>query len=243
MSRILAVDSLPALRTLLMTEGPDSWPLWTPEEIANILRLCEALWWYEKPISPDRPHSIMRKGNHTDFFADCMAALKETSVLTALTHQIHLRCMLYASRMGPNDWVVGAERAGAPIAQEMARQIGCRHATAEKDAEGNPTVFSRFEIADDEQVLLVNDLLSHADGSTYMSRMAVERACPGAVILPIAMHLVNRSGKEALVDGTPVMALLNFAAREMPADDCEYCQAGSPAMKFKPNRKRFLDSA
>jgi orotate phosphoribosyltransferase-like protein len=243
MSEILAARNLHELRQLLVGNGDVWWPAWTPEEIANILRVCEALWWYEKPISPDRPHSIMRNGNHTDFFADCMAALKETSVLTALTHQIHLRCMPYASRMSPNDWVVGAERAGAPIAQEMARLIGCRHATAEKDGDGNPTIFSRFEIAAGEQVLLVNDLLSHDNGSTYMSKVAVAQACPGAVIFPVAWHLVNRSGQSALTDGTPVMALLNFAAREMPADDCEYCQAGSPAMKFKPNRKLFLGSA
>ncbi len=243
MSDILQAGSLDDLREVLavLDESVDM----TDEEIARMFKLCEALWYYQRPISPERPHVVLRNTDyHSDFFVNCMDALKEPDVLTALANQMCLRWPDLISEMRPDDWIIGTERAGAPICQEMARQIGCRHATVEKDQAGNPTVFSRFEPGAGRRALLVNDLLSHDDGSTYMSLVAVQQAWPGIEILPAAFHLVNRSGKKVLADGqTAVWSLLSYEAREYHKDDCELCQGGSKAMKFKANKADFLASA
>lgn len=241
MSNILRCASLDDLRMVLATSGEFTM---ATEEIAHMFKLCEALWYYRRPISADRPHVVLRNTDyHSDFFVNCMDALKESAVLTALSYQMYVRLSDdYLKWIGPDDWIIGTERAGAPICQEMARIIGCRHATVEKDAEENPTVFKRFEMGSGRRrILLVNDLLSHDDGSTYMSLLAVKEAWPEAEVLPIALHLVNRSGKSVLADGhTTVSALLEYDAREYHKDDCELCQGNSPAKKFKANKAEFL---
>ncbi len=237
---IVEVMSLPNLRGSLRQMFEDRLPrILDRPEMMRMLELCSALWAYDPEFEPRMPHPILRSGAHSDFFVNCMDALKESTVLNALAHQIVIRCSDMVCQMTEDDWVIGAERAGAPISQEVARLVGCRHATVEKDSDGNPTVFNRFDITAREKVLLVNDLLSHPDGSTYMSKVAVQQACPEAEILPAAMHVVNRSNAERLIDDTPVRALLPLSPREYPADNCPLCQEGSEALKFKANKALF----
>jgi len=240
MSAIIEAKTVPDLRAVLAEIGDTKL---ADEEIAHMFGVCEALWYYRRPASADRPHVILRdETKHSDFFVNCLDAIKEPLVLTACAKQLIMRTSSYYLKwLGPDDWIIGTERAGAPICQEMARLLGCRYATVEKDDRGNPTVFKRFEMAGGRHVLLVNDLLSHDNGSTYMSVVAVHEAWPEAEILPVALHLVNRSGKKTLADGrTIVQALLEYEAREYPADNCELCKGGSPAKKFKANKAEFF---
>jgi orotate phosphoribosyltransferase-like protein len=213
------------------------------EAVRHMLELCDAMWHYEHEIGPKWPHAIMRDGHHTGLFVDCMQALKETSILRVIAQLMVQACNQVVDiwDMGHNDWVIGAERAGAPIAQAVASILGCRHATTEKDDAGDPTKFDRFTIGDDELVLVVNDLLSHPDGSTNMIGQAIRSRFPKAKILPVCCHLVNRSGVSELIDGTPVLALLTFERDEESPDNCRYCQGGSPPMKFKARRDAFFN--
>lgn len=234
---ILHARNLPELRDAIR-EAPN-WSF-TKQEIGHMFWCCHALWLYQEPACPERPHVELRNHDHSNFFVNCRDVLKESVVLEALGHACISACDDLIGDMQDDDWVIGAAQAGAPISQEVARLLDCRHATVEKDADGNPTVFNSYGIAKGERVLIVNDLLSHVDGSTYMSIRAIQEACPEATILPVAVHLVNCSGENALADGTPVRSLLDYNPVSYPPDNCPLCRAKSPALKFKSHKSLFF---
>ncbi|MBI2607969.1 MAG: hypothetical protein HYW51_04045 [Candidatus Doudnabacteria bacterium] len=133
------------------------------------------------------------------------------------------------------DWVVSSAMAAVTLGSELARQLGAQYAFVEKDAEGNPTVFNG-EIPEGERVLVMNELMTTGGGSTYTTKLAVQKSNPHPVQFDeFAVVLVHRSGDWELTDGTPVRSPFHFDVQTYEPDHCPYCAAGSPVVKGKPN--------
>ena len=208
----------------------------TQAEFTHMLRLCQAFWQYEGEPRPGQPHARTRDDKCTDGFINLMEALRESNLCEILAGQLLAKVrQVYP---GPIHWTISAAYAGIDLGHEVGRQAGAIHAFTEKDSDGNPTVWARHTVGPDEMVLITNELMTTAHGSTYQIKTAVrdKNKVQPVMFAPVAAVLVNRSADaETLEDGTPVVAHFRYHMNTYqpgPAT-CKYCAAGSPSIKPK----------
>jgi orotate phosphoribosyltransferase len=108
----------------------------------------------------------------------------------------------------------------------------------EKDKEGNPTAL-RGGIDPSKNVLVVNELMTTAGGSTWQTKEAVMKCNgekPAPSIIRTSFVLVHRAKEMYLLDGSPVIPVFHFDMEDFDVPDgeeCPYCRAGSEAIKPK----------
>lgn len=208
----------------------------TQEEFTHILKLHDAFWQYPGDPNPDVPHALTKAGKCTNGFIDTLRILRESNLCEILGGQLLMKVRQIFKE--PIRWVISAAYAGIDLGHEVGRQARARHAFVEKDAKGNPTVWARHTIEQDETVLIVNELMTTANGSTFETKRAVveKNKVQPVKFAPLVADLVNRSkDAEALADGTPVVC---FARYKMDTyipgpDTCPLCAAGSKPFKPK----------
>lgn len=194
-----------------------------------------ALWIHDG--NPKRPHAVLTSGKHSSGFFNSELVMEDpvrldqaTEDLTELLQQA--QCFFYAI-----DRVVGPAMGAITLAHDMSRHIGrtrsrpCLRAYTEKeiDGTGKLMVFKRTIVHTNEQILLVEDVLT-TGSSVDLTASAVLNA--GASVLPFVAVLVNRTGLKE-VNGRKIVALID---RPMPAwelDECELCKQGSEGIRPK----------
>lgn len=121
--------------------------------------------------------------------------------------------------------VAGPTTGGIIVAFETARQMGVKGIFAEK--EEGVRVFRRdFNIAPDERVLIVDDILT--TGSSIRGTMSAVRKL-GGVVIGVGV-LVNRSAGE--IDfGVPLFSCVRSSAVVYRADECPLCAAHIPLIR------------
>ena len=121
--------------------------------------------------------------------------------------------------------VAGPTTGGIIVAFETARQMGVKGIFAEK--EEGVRVFRRdFNIAPDERVLIVDDILT--TGSSIRETMSAVRKL-GGVVIGVGV-LVNRSAGE--IDfGVPLFSCVRSSAVVYRADECPLCAAHIPLIR------------
>ncbi len=206
-------------------------------EFTHMLKLRDAFWQYEGEPRPEQPHALTRDGMCTDGFVDTLRLLCLSNICEILGGQM-LAQVRKETKLEPFQWTISAANAGIDLGHEVGRQARTNIAFTEKDKEGNPTVWKRFTVAEGETVLIVNELMTTAHGSTYMAKAAVrdQNKVQPVRFMPVVAVLVNRSADtETLEDGTPVAARFRYHMHTYqpgPAT-CKYCAAGSPSIKPK----------
>ena len=126
---------------------------------------------------------------------------------------------------------------GVVIGQEVARALGVRAIFVERQ-DGELTLRRGFVIADNDRVLVVEDVLT--TGGSTRETMQVARAAGGHVVG--AASIVNRSGHPSTrsddrarswqVDlGVPLVSLLDVDLPIFEPDRCPLCAQGLPVIK------------
>jgi orotate phosphoribosyltransferase len=123
------------------------------------------------------------------------------------------------------DLVAGPTTGGIILAFETARQLGLRSIFAEKT--GGVRTFRRdFDIAPDERVLIIDDILT--TGSSIRETIdAVSKL--GGIVVGIGV-LVNRS-QEDIDLGVPLFSCLRVPTVTYPPEKCPLCAANIPLTK------------
>jgi len=180
-------------------------------------------------------HFELSSGKHSDRYLEKFAVLQ-------WPRQTERLCAAIAERVRDLDvaTVAGPTTGGIILAHEVARQLGVRAVYAERDESGRGRTFRRgFQLAPDERVLVVDDILS-TGGSVDETIDAVRAA--GATVVAAAV-LVDRSagpggstrspggGSTSSDLGVPLVALWRTSIPAYDPDDCPQCAAGVPIRK------------
>ena len=216
----------------------------TSKVAVAIFNTFDAFWQYEGDPRSERPHALLKSGLHSNGFINCRAVLDYPAL-----------CMIFAGEMlkvieeklGIKDllslgFVAGSAYSALDLRLCLAWLISQKYNTqvksvmAEKDKDGNPTII-RGGIDPALSGLVVNELMTTANGSTWETKDAVLKANgegkPAPLVLAPAIVLMHRSKSFVLADGSPVEAVFHFDIENFQPDACPYCQAGSQALKPK----------
>jgi len=185
-----------------------------------------AIWIHDG--KPTRPHALLTSGLHSDGFVNCTFVTQQPALLQRiLTQADGLAAKLPGEKV---DWVVGSAMGAITLAYAVALKLNARAGFTEKDGEGMK--LSRFEIAPNEKVLVVEDTIS-TGGSTLKTIEGIQKGgVPEGNILPYIVCLVNRSGSESL-NGRQLRALLTLNIHTWKPDDCPLCRKGSGPVRPK----------
>lgn len=220
----------------------------TINEFVHVANLFKAFWQSLLDPSPGIPHAILRSGEHSNGYIDCMEFLQWSNLCEIFAYQLAMIIRRHYSN--PIGTIVDAAYSGTDLGHEVARilsesqYLAVAHKTVQKDEQGNPTKW-RGKIAAGALVGVVNDVLSTAAGSTYMAKQAVKAIGTltedgvrvEILFLPFVTVLVNRSYEVGdLPDGDLVLCLARFQWRTFKVDEgetCPYCAVGSKAYRPK----------
>jgi orotate phosphoribosyltransferase len=160
-------------------------------------------------------HFRLSSGRHSNRFVQKFRLLEDPALLERVVAAL-------LERMPPLDVrvVVSAAVGGIVLGYECARQLGVRAIFVEKEA-GTPCLRRGFNIAPDEPVLVVEDVVT--TGLSVREVVDVVRAAGGTVVA--AGAVVRRSAADV---GVPLVALLDLPIESFDPGDCPQCAAGEP---------------
>lgn len=215
----------------------------TMEEFIVMLNYLSAYWQYPGEARAEVPHALLKAGGHSNGFIACMEILRYPGLCKLFANEIIKKIISFGEfEIGIVDVVVSSAYSAIGIGWEVASGIRpynhkVEYITAEKDKNGNPTII-RGKIDSGKTVLVVNELMTTIDGSTWETKQAV-RECNGEgkppKIIDPSFVFVNRSNSSVLTDGSRVVGLFNFDMTDydLKKETCPYCEKGSQAMRPK----------
>lgn len=168
-------------------------------------------------------HFLLKSGRHAGRY------LEKFLVLQHPRYGVEL-CRRFAEVLAPHapTLVVGPTTGGVLLAFETARQLdgSVRAAFAEPVAGGGRALRRGWQIAPDERVALVDDILT--TGASLLETVDAVRV---AGVEPVAAAvMVDRSGS-AVELGLPLHALGRIEIPSWEADACPLCANGLPLRK------------
>ena len=169
-------------------------------------------------------HFLLKSGRHAGRY------LEKFLVLQHPRYGVEL-CRRFAEALTPYDpsLVVGPTTGGVLLSFETARQLAgsVRAAFAEPVAAGGRLLRRGWEVADDERVVLVDDILT--TGASLLETVEAVRA---AGVEPLAAAvMVDRSTAPVDLGGVPVHALGRIEIPSWDAGECALCAEGIPLRK------------
>ena len=174
-----------------------------------------------------RGHFLLKSGRHSARYLEKFAVLQYPS----LAAEIGRRLAAALRSHGPT-LVVGPTTGGVLLAFETARQLEpmlgrpVRGVFAEPMERGIRALRRGWPVADDERVVLVDDILT--TGASLAETVAAVRAA-GAAPLAAAV-IVDRSTRPVEL-GLPMTALGRIEIESWPPDECPLCASGQPLAK------------
>ena len=174
-----------------------------------------------------RGHFLLKSGRHSDRYLEKFAVLQYPPLAVEIGRRL-------AEALAPVDptLVVGPTTGGVLLAFETARQLEpmlgheVRGVFAEPMERGVRALRRGWPVADDERVVLVDDILT--TGASLLETVAAVRAA-GAEPLAAAVIVDRSTGPVEL--GFPLEALGRIDIASWPADACPLCDAGQPLVK------------
>jgi orotate phosphoribosyltransferase len=175
-------------------------------------------------------HFILSSGLHSNQYFQSALLLSHPDIAEKLGKRIA------APFQGKADVVVSPAIGGLIIGHETARALEVRALFVEKDETGKPVLRRNFELAPNERVLVIEDVIT-----TGLSTAEVLSLVESLGAKPIGVgSIVNRSGvkNEKLAKwNLPVESLLTLDVKSWAAAECELCKKGTPAIKPGSRKK------
>ena len=203
----------------------------TTEEWINVFSEMVALWIHDG--NPERPHALLTSGKHSNGFFNASKVIVNPSILKEACLDIVKGNRGDVPEHSRGDMVIGSALGAITIAHVMAELLNATCGFTEPVvANGEKTMqLKRFSIESAERILPVEDVIS--TGDTTLKTIA-ELKQKGAIIHPVVIVLVNRSGKEYL-DQYKIISLIDHPMPMWKAEDCPLCQQGSEEIRPKCN--------
>ena len=207
----------------------------TQNELVSLFRKLKAFWQYTGEPCAEKPHALLKSGKHSNGFIPCKDVLKYPFLCKLLALEMCKK--LTEDEISQIDVVASSAYSAITIGYEVATLLGkhVEHVIVEKDSNGNPTII-RGGIDASKTVLIVNELMTTGNGSTWETKKAVLE-CNGKDLPPKifqkSLVLIHRSQDYKLHDGSEVIPVFHFDIADFTPDDCPYCKAGSSAIKPK----------
>jgi len=168
-------------------------------------------------------HFQLSSGKHSSRYLQCAVALQHPEAAAALGQAIAESLSAHLSESP--QLVLSPALGGLIIGHEVGRALGVRACFTER-VDGEMTLRRGFHLDPGERVVMVEDVIT--TGLSSQETLAVIRAL-GAT--PVATACVaNRSGKNVL-DGLPLVSLLQPQFPVWDPEECPLCAQGGTAIK------------
>ena len=172
-------------------------------------------------------HFLLKSGRHSGRYLEKFAVLQYPSLAVEIGRRL-------AGELAGREptLVVGPTTGGVLLAFETARQLEpmlgrpVRGVFAEPMERGVRALRRGWPVADDERVVLVDDILT--TGASLAETVSAVRAA-GATPLAAAV-IVDRSTRPVEL-GMPLTALGRIEIESWPPDECPLCASGEPLVK------------
>jgi orotate phosphoribosyltransferase len=172
-------------------------------------------------------HFLLKSGRHSDRYVEKFAVLQYPTLAVEIGRRLAETLLPYDPTL-----VVGPTTGGVLLAFETARQLEAilgrtvRGVFAEPMERGMRSLRRGWPVADDERVVLVDDILT--TGASLAETASAVRAA-GAEPLAAAV-IVDRSTGPVDV-GCPIVSLGRIEIGSWEAAGCPRCAAGDPLVK------------
>ncbi len=154
-------------------------------------------------------HFLLRSGLHSREFFQCALLLQDPVVASRVCGELAERLREYAAPT-----VVSPAVGGIIVGQEVARHLGRRHVFVDKDGEGGLVLKRGFRIAEDERVIVAEDVVTR--GGRVQETVDIVRS-HGGVVVAIG-SIVDRSGGNLPDFGCPFVGLVQMTPETFTAD-------------------------
>lgn len=201
----------------------------TIAEYRHILEACDALWLHDG--KPSSPHAELTSGKCSSGFVDVLRMLRYTNLCDIMAGQLVRQ--LLKRYDGPIDWVIGSDHAGATLSYAVAARLNAQHDFTEKGPD-KTQVWKRFEIAPDEVVLQVEELVT-TTSTLQAVRAGIRAGNPHPVqFAPYVLTLVHRTYLTTFED-EPILFAAHYDIKTWTPEECPLCKEGSPRLRPKQN--------
>jgi orotate phosphoribosyltransferase len=167
-------------------------------------------------------HFVLRSGLHSRQFFQCALLLQHTSIAEKV-------CAMLAEKLHsiPATRVISPALGGLIVGHEVARSLSLPHIFAEKDDAGRLVLRRGFEIAPEDQFIIVEDVVTR--GGRVQETLEIVRS-RGAQVAAVAC-LVDRSGGQHPDFGAPFISLTQLNVETFAPDQIPPDLAAIPASK------------
>ncbi|MCL2265954.1 MAG: orotate phosphoribosyltransferase [Treponema sp.] len=195
------------------------------EKLINLLRDSGAML---------EGHFLLSSGKHSDKYFQCAKLLQYPDKSQEAFEQV-VKKISEDIKNGKLkiDIVAGPAMGGIIAAWETARQLGLPAIFTERDDSGLMTLRRGFELKKDQNVLIVEDVVTTGKSSLECAA-ALEAA--GAKIAALSC-VVDRRAAGAQEIPWPFYPAVKIAANNWDASECGLCKQGIPAIK--PGSRKF----
>ncbi len=216
------------------------------DEMKAIFNAFGSFWQYEGRPSAKNPHALLKSGRHSNGFIVANNVLKYPWICEVFAKEMikKIEANFKKEEICEIGVVASSAYSAINLGWEVTRLLSYEynpkiyHVIVEKDKDGKPTII-RGGIDPDKTVLVINELMTTADGSTWETKTAVsdcnkdkeEKKSPK--VLDKSFVLIHRSKDFVLADNSPVIPVFHFDIENYKPEECPYCQVGSKAIKPK----------
>lgn len=171
-------------------------------------------------------HFRLTSGRHSRQYMQCAQVLQYPRFTEMLCHELARRF-----KGEEIDLVIAPAIGGILIAYEIAKVLGTRSVFAERE-DGKMTIKRGFAIEEDENVLVVEDVITTGGSVNEVVQLVREH---GGNVIGVGLF-VDRSGGKVHF-GVKTEALLTMEIQSYDAEECPLCKDGVPL--YKPGSRKF----
>jgi orotate phosphoribosyltransferase len=205
----------------------------TKKHFVHVLTLANALFVHNG--DPKWPHAVLHSGLCSDGYINGSNALSYPSI-----SQIFAACMerkitdaLSGNTAKKINWIVSSSYTAIPLGKDVANLLNTRFGYTEK--EGRLQVWRRWQIAEKETVLQVEDTIT-TSATTKAVRTGIREGNKNEVkFVPIIATAFLRSNTRKIEEAKVVYVARFSKIQSWPPNKCPLCKAGSKPLRPKEN--------
>jgi orotate phosphoribosyltransferase len=172
-------------------------------------------------------HFLLTSGRHSNVYFQCAKVLQYPAYMEKICSNLAENFKNYEI-----DTVISPAIGGIIVGQEVARQLNKRSIFAERE-DKVLTLRRGFSLEPGEKVLVCEDVVT-TGGSVFEVIEIVKNS--GAEVVGIGCIVDRSNGKVNF--GYPQKSAVMMDVISYPADDCELCKKGIPAIK--PGSRKII---